>query len=163
MEQNGVVGRGVIGTSTCDKQDLLHHDVATHHATPTGKTKYRAMLWGAGGTLLSVVGFIALALFEQYNSMLAELRRDLKHFNETSGEYVKKESVQKYKEQMRECLKEIQASNAARAQLEQELKASEKTRDQLLHEVQRMAERLAYIEGRQAAPPTNNSNMTTEK
>ena len=63
------------------------------------------------------VGFIAMILFEQYNSALTELHNDLKHFNETSSQFVKKESVQRYKEEMRECLKEMQASNSARTLL----------------------------------------------
>jgi chromosome segregation ATPase len=121
------------------------------------------MLWGTGGTVLSAVGFIALALFEQYNGMLSELRSDLKHFNETSSEYVKKESVQKYREEMRECLKEQQTSNAARSQLEQELRASERAREQMGRELQRMSERLAFLEGRQSASPPPYPIATAEK
>jgi hypothetical protein len=108
-------------------------------------------LWGLGGTILSVVGFIAMILFEQYNSVLAELRADLKHFHEVAGTFVKKDNVQRYREQMRECLKEIHASSAARAQLEHELQASEKARGDMAAELQRMRERLSYLEGRQAA------------
>jgi hypothetical protein len=103
-----------------------------------------------GGTLLSGLGLIGLALFEQYNGMISELRNDLKHFNETSSQYVKKESVQRYREQMKECLKEAQASNMARAQLEQELRASERAREETAGELQRMRERMAFLEGRQA-------------
>ena len=36
----------------------------------------RVFWWSVSGTLLSVVGFIGLALFEQYNSSLSELRAD---------------------------------------------------------------------------------------
>src|SRR5439155_1816655 len=79
--------------------------------SPLPKGSRRGLVWGLGGTLLSAVGFIALALFEQYNGMISELRGDLKHFNETSSEYVKKEGLQRF----RECVKEMQASNAARA------------------------------------------------
>jgi len=132
-------------------------------AGPAGRGKFRAMLWGAGGTILSVVGFIALALFEQYNGMLGELRSDLKHFNETSGEFVKKENVQRYKDEMHECLKEIQASNAARSRLEEELRASEKSREQMARDLQRMSERLAYVEGRQSVGPAGNPTSTAEK
>jgi chromosome segregation ATPase len=106
-----------------------------------------------GGTVLSVVGFLAMILFEQYNGMLTELRNDLKHFHETSADYVKRESLQKVREQLRECHKELQASGMARAQLEQELRASEKARDELGREVQRLRERVAYVEGWQTARP----------
>ena len=42
-------------------------------------------------------------MFEQYNGMLSELRADLKHFNETSNEYVKKERLQKCWEHLKSC------------------------------------------------------------
>ena len=44
--------------------------------------------------------------------------------------------------------KEITASNEARAHLEEELKASQKVRERLLEEIQRLRERVAYVEGR---------------
>src|SRR5438105_4306791 len=119
--------------------------------------KGKGLIWGLGGTILSVIGFIALALFEQYNGMLSELRSDLKHFNETSSEFVKKENVQRYREEMKNCIKEIQASSAARTILEQELKASEKAREDMAHELQRMRERLAFLEGKQTA--TTGANL----
>jgi hypothetical protein len=111
-----------------------------------------ALLWGVGSTLLSVVGFIALALFEQYNSGLNELRNDLKHFNETSGGFVRREALQRFKDQVREHFKERQADSALRAHLEQELRASEKARDEMAHELQRLRERLAFVEGQQTVP-----------
>jgi hypothetical protein len=112
---------------------------------------------------LSAVGFVALALFEQYNGMISELRSDLKHFNETSAEYVKKESLQKYKDRVHDCLKEIHASSAARSQLEQELRASEKAREQMRLELQRMSERLAFVEGRHAATVAANPGPSVDK
>ena len=154
MEQNGLYNRNEASPphSTLPTNQRAEQDAVSQPASaPTGKGKYRAMLWGTGGTILSAVGFIALALFEQYNGMISELRGDLKHFNETSSDYVKKESVQKYRDEMRECLKELQTSNAARLQLEQELRASEKAREQMGHDLQRMSERLAFVEGRQSA------------
>ncbi|MFL5241076.1 MAG: hypothetical protein ACJ8FY_03125 [Gemmataceae bacterium] len=132
------------------------HAIAQRH-------RGRGLTWGLGGTILSVIGFIALALFEQYNSMVGELRSNLKHFNETSSEFVKKENVQRYRDEMRECLKEIHVSNAARSRLEQELRASENTREEMVKEVQRMRERLAFVEGRQTAVPTNVSTSAVDK
>ncbi len=94
-----------------------------------------------------------MLLFEQYNGMLAELRNDLKHFNETSGEFVKKDVLQKTREHMRDCYKEMQACNVARTQIEQELRLSEKARTDMVAEMQRLRERLAFLEGRQTAVP----------
>jgi hypothetical protein len=121
-------------------------------AAPAPKKRGRGpLLWGMGGTLLSALGFIGLALFEQYNSMLSELRSDMKHFNETSSEYVKKESLQRFRDQVKERFKDANESRVLRTQLEQELKASERAREEMTHELQRMRERLAFLEGRHTA------------
>src|SRR5262249_19153478 len=112
-----------------------------HHAeipaAPASRGR-RMLFWGLGGTLLSVAGFVGLALFEQYNGMLAELRADLKRFNETSGDYAKKDQVSRIREQMRDLYKDYAAAQAARALLEQELKVSERSREEVAREVQRM-------------------------
>jgi hypothetical protein len=125
--------------------------------------KGKGLIWGLGGTILSVAGFIALALFEQYNGMLSELRNDLKHFNETSSEFVKKENAQRYREEMKTCTMEIQASRAARTLLEQELRASEKAREEMAHDLQHMRERLAFLEGRQATSPTSTAAKRSDE
>jgi hypothetical protein len=123
-----------------------------HTARPFLKGKRRAaMLWGMAGTIVSVVGFIGLALFEQYNSMLGELRTDLKHFNETTNEYAKRDSVQRLRDQLKDFMKEIQTSNSIRTRLEMELNTSEKLREEQARQIQQMRERLAFVEGRQAA------------
>ena len=112
--------------------------------------KQRAFIWGLSSTVLSVVGLVALALFEQYNSMLAELRNDLKHFNETSAEYAKRDQLQRCREMMKDLYKEVTTSNGTRAVLEQELRTSEHGREELVKEVQRLRERVAYVEGLQS-------------
>jgi hypothetical protein len=106
-----------------------------------------------GGTILSAAGFVGLALFEQYNSMLSDLRNDLKHFNETSSSFVKKDSFQRFRDQTKERFKETQDALGVKAQLEHELKVSEKARADMAQEMQRMRERMAYLEGRQSATP----------
>jgi hypothetical protein len=132
-------------------------------AAPSPKKRGRGpLLWGMGGTLLSAFGFIGLALFEQYNGMLTELRYDLKHFNETSAEFVKKENLQRLRDQLKVRFKEIEESSAARKEIELELRASEKAREEMTRELQRMRERLAFLEGRQTVspsmPPSSPSN-----
>ena len=137
--------------------DLAQHHTAAqpYQSAPAPKKRGRGpLLWGMGGTILSAVGFIGLALFEQYNSMLSELRSDMKHFNETSGEYVKKESLQRFRDQVKERMKEVSEFRAARTQFEQELKASEKAREEMARELQRMRERMAFLEGRHTASST---------
>jgi chromosome segregation ATPase len=99
------------------------------------------------------VGFILLALFEQYNDSLSELRHDLKHFNESSADLVKKESMRRFMTHIKNCYKELHEAQASRKILERELKASEMDRRELTHELQQLRERLASVEGRQAATP----------
>jgi hypothetical protein len=124
-------------------------------ATAHGPRRRSALFWGiSGGTVLSIVGWVGLLLFEQYSASLAELRGDLKHFNEVSGELVKKETFRKIVDKLLECTQELQASKLARDALERELKASERSRRAQATELQRFRERLASVEGRQAAMPT---------
>jgi hypothetical protein len=114
-----------------------------------GKKTRAALLWGICSAVLSGLGFVALALFEQYNGMVGEMRNDLKHFNETQSNYVKREHFDKLKEKLREGFREFHDAKVARTQLEQELKVSEKARADMAQEMQRLRERLAYVEGRQ--------------
>jgi hypothetical protein len=119
---------------------------------PHNRRARARLLWGIGSGVLSVVGFVCLALFEQYNQSLGELRSDLKHFNETSGEFVKKETLQRFRERAHGMLKELQSAHALRDRLHQELRASEKARDETARELQRIRERLAFVEGHQTVP-----------
>ena len=125
-------------------------------AHPGRKRRGRtALLVGLGSTILSVLGFGALTLFEQYNSLVSEMRSDLKHFNETSSEFVRRDSFQRFRDQVKErVFKELPEANLTKYRLEEELKASEKARIETAEELRRLRERLAYLEGRQAATTT---------
>ena len=118
---------------------------------PRSSRRRQALLWGIGSTVLSALGLIALCLFEQYNGMLSELRADLKHFNETVGEYAKKDRVAALRDTVRQCSSEMTASKLQREQLEQELKSSQAQRTLLEKELQQLRERMAYVEGMRAA------------
>jgi hypothetical protein len=157
MEQNRTIGEKV-GSSNLASATQFGYSTESHPAhSPSLFAKVRTrrrLMWGLVSTILSAMGLIGLALFEQYNGTLSELRADLKHFNEASSEYVKKDKLQKCWEHVRECAKEITASNEARAHLEEELKASQKVRERLLEEIQRLRERVAYVEGLKGARPS---------
>jgi septal ring factor EnvC (AmiA/AmiB activator) len=157
MDQTALVYR--TAEETCSRPPQPAHLIEALPSTRSLSRKKgrRALFWSMGGTLLSAVGFVALALFEQYNGMLTELRNDLKHFNETSSDYVKKDSIQRLREHVLECIKDLNVVTAARTQTEQELRASERAREEMAREVQRMRERLAYLEGRHSAVPNSNS------
>jgi hypothetical protein len=118
---------------------------------PRSSRRRQAILWGIGSTVLSGLGLIALCLFEQYNGMLSELRADLKHFNETVGEYAKKERVASLREAVRQCSNELATSKVEHEQLGQELRVSQTQRAVLEKELQQLRERMAYVEGMRAA------------
>ncbi len=157
------------GIVACRHQEIVHscttssvhlaepaptlHDGAPPTAAAAGKRNRAAWLWGAGSAILSGLGFVALALFEQYNGMVSELRNDLKHFNETQSNFVKREYFEKFREKSREGFHELREIKSERAQLEQELKISEKARADMARELQHMRERLAFLEGRQTNLP----------
>ena len=135
-----------------DEAKAPEHGDGHASSDSAGKKKGRlALLWSISGTLVSVVGFIALALFEQYNGMLSELRTDLKHFNSISSEFAKRESLQRLRDQMKERNKEFQEANAARVRLENELKISERAREELVRDMQKIRERISFVEGQQFA------------
>jgi hypothetical protein len=140
-----------------------HHQAASP-ASPrpwfSNRRTRRAVICGVISTVLSAIGLIGLALFEQYNGMLSELRTDLKHFNETASDYVKRDRFEKCLERLKECSKEMRASAVARERLEQELKASERTREDMAKELQRMRERLAYVEGLKAGMAVTTSGSS---
>jgi 3-deoxy-D-manno-octulosonate 8-phosphate phosphatase KdsC-like HAD superfamily phosphatase len=94
-----------------------------------------------------VAGFLGLALFEQYNGLVGELRADLKHFNETAADFARKDEVRRLRDQVKEATREAGASAADRARLEHELGASEAARAEQARAVQRLRERVAYVEG----------------
>lgn len=112
------------------------------------------MIWGVGSTILSVLGFLGWGLFEQYNSSLAELRTDLKHFNEVSSGFVKKDSLTRVRDLFKTQFAEMQSMSAANKQLDAELKASERLREEMNRDLIRMRERLAFVEGRQSISPS---------
>jgi hypothetical protein len=157
MERNLIIWRQ-------DEAGLAHSAQTAHapgpahahpadSAAPTGLGRgRRALLWGIGSSVLSVLGFIALALFEQYNGLVSELRSDLKHFNETSADFVKRDNFQRFRDQLRERLRGLQEVSADKVRLEQELKLSEHAREEMASELQHMRERLAFLEGRQTQP-----------
>ena len=160
MESNGAVYMNEEVAANASQVTQVAGDCPTHGppgvAQPAGKRRGRmALILGLGSTLLSVLGFGALTLFEQYNSLVSEMRNDLKHFNETSSEFVKRDSFQRFRDTVKDRLfKELPEANLAKYRLEEELKASEKARSEMAQELRYLRERLAFLEGRQTATTT---------
>jgi hypothetical protein len=136
------------------------HDTQPASATRKGRN---AMLWGIASTVLSVVGFIGYALFEQYNASLAELRNDLKHFNETASGFVHKDDFQRFRDQTKEHVKELHTANVYRAQLEHELHTAEKAREEMAQELRQIRERIAFVEGQHAVLQSLPNPVATTK
>jgi hypothetical protein len=134
-----------------------HLDPSTTPARPRqGRFSW---FWGvSGGSILSVLGFLALTLYQQYNDSLTELRNDLKRFNITCGDLVKKDEMHNRMTHLYTKLKELGDNHAdGKSHLmlvEHQLKVSEEERRELMHEVQRLRERLAAVEGRQSVAAT---------
>lgn len=118
-----------------------------------------------GTTLLSISALIAITLYQQLSNGLNEVRSEVKSISETSSDLVKKEEFTNRSLRLSNSLKELQANNAAAmdlwreraALLDRQLQASQNEHKQqtkeLTRELQRLRERLAVVESRQAAPP----------
>jgi hypothetical protein len=121
-----------------------------------------SILWGISwGTVLSVVGFLALTLYQQYNESLTELRGDLKHFNTTCADLVKKDELQTQvgilHKKARDVTDHLTDQRTRLAVVEYQLKLSEEDCRELRRQNQLLRERLAAVEGRQTSLPANTS------
>ena len=159
MDESSDCPRGETPASDARPSPIVANPVHSNRK----RRRRTAIILGLGSSLASVLGFGALTLFEQYNSLVSEMRNDLKHFNETSSEYVKRDHFQHYRDQVKAAIKELQETNVAKYRLEQELKASEKVRTDTAEELRRLRERLAYLEGRHSTlagnpPPASQPN-----
>jgi predicted flavoprotein YhiN len=126
----------------------------------TGKAA--SILWGiSGGTVFSVVGFVVLTLYQQYNENLVDINKDLKHLNEVTAEHMKREEVRTRMttlwNSLKDMTKEVQVAKTMNVsqegriiRLEERWKAAEEERRELVRELQRLRERLARVEGQQA-------------
>jgi hypothetical protein len=120
-----------------------------------------------GTTLLSIAALVAITLYQQLTGNIHELRNEVKAFSEGLGDLVKKEEFNGRGQAVANSIKELQATNAAAmdlwreraALLDRQIKAGEEDLKQqvkeLNRELQRLRERLAVAESRQAgtAPP----------
>lgn len=111
-----------------------------------------------GGTLLSIAALVCITFVQQFSNSLGELRANLTHLNESRGDLVKNEDFNNRMTAVWNNLKELQGANVGvvalkerSALLEQQLKTAEDERKELAHELQRLRERIAVVEGRQAA------------
>lgn len=161
MEQGRRIGRElptVTATTYCVPPDGPGGPADLH--TTRGDSRH-SLLWRiSAGTLLSIGGMVLITIYQNLNGGLNEVRNDLKHLTVTSGDQVKKDELHNRITPLWTTIKELQAAKEAGAvrdgrmtYLEQQLKAGDEERRELVRQLQRLRERLATVEGRQAITP----------
>jgi hypothetical protein len=111
-----------------------------------------------GGTLLSITALICVTVYQQFTNTFNDLRSDLNRLNEARGDLIKKDEFNSRMTTVWTGIKEVQTAttNAAAAKerialLEQQLKVTEDERKELIRDLQNLRERVALVEGKQAA------------
>jgi hypothetical protein len=129
-------------------------------AVPTdGATKKEEQLstfWRLfGGTLLSIAALVCITLYQQLSSSIAELRSDINRLNEGYAAFVKNDDLNTRLTSLWGGIKELKAESVRvstlsekSATLEQQVKAAEEERKELLRQVQQLRERQAALEAR---------------
>jgi hypothetical protein len=153
------------------EHEVLHAagpgSAAGHVPPPAPKGEDRLpVFWRIfGSTVLSIAALIAVTLYQQITANIHELRGDQNRLSQDYGDLVKKDDFNTRITALSHNLKELQAASTTAtdlwreraALLERQLKAEEEERKQMAreytHEVQRLCERLAALEGRQNAAP----------
>jgi hypothetical protein len=113
-----------------------------------------------GGTVLSIAALVCLTVYQQFNSTLYDLRKEINAQHEARADLVKKDELNNRLTPMWNGFKELQAASGEVAALKEraailqdQLKASENDRKQLTTEVQQLRDRLLLLEGRLEGRP----------
>jgi hypothetical protein len=132
---------------------------------PRGEERISVFWRVFGGTLLSIAALVVITVYQGISSTLNELRNDMARINEARADLIKKDEFNSRLTSIWNALKDAQTANAtlttARERmgeratlLEQQVKSGDQERKELQHELQQLRERLAALEGRQAAGPS---------
>jgi len=137
---------------------------------PKGEERIGVFWRVFGGTLLSIVALVCITVYQQFTSVLNELRSDVNKLNESRGDLVKKEEFNSRMTSVWTSLKELQTAGTVATVgkerltlLEQQLKSSDDERKELTRELQQLRERLAVVEGRQGVPLSTPASFRKEK
>jgi hypothetical protein len=164
--------------------ESLRNAASTNDSAPAPKGEERiSVFWRVfGGTLLSIAALVVLTLCQYFNNNLNELRNDLSrlneefrkdlghlnndlhkdlgHLNEINANLVTKEDFNNRLKSVWDTIKDLRAlgetvaSLKERALLHDQQMKSQTERKELIAEIQHLRERLANLEGRQAANST---------
>jgi hypothetical protein len=144
-------------------------------APPVKKEEDRIpLMWRLSfGALLSLVALVCITLYHQLNNTLSALRSDVANVNAKSAALVSKDEFNKglieinsRNKTLQDSIKDLHQANAALLalrersdQLKERLDKSDKKREELAEEVQRLRERLAVLEARRAKDPAEKKPM----
>ena len=129
-------------------------------ALPTGgaakKEEQLSTFWRIfGGTLLSIAALVCITLYQQLSSSISEVRSDINRLNESHAALVKNDDLNTRLTSLWGGIKDLQAATGKVsslsekfAALEQQVKAAEDERKELLRQVQQLRERQAALEAR---------------
>jgi CII-binding regulator of phage lambda lysogenization HflD len=159
------------GQTVLAAETLRHASSPVVAPEPAKGEERLSVFWRVfGGTLLSITALVCITVYQQFNGSLNELRHGLNALHETRADLVKKDEFSSRMTSVWNGIKELQAAHAAAAAakeritlLEQQLKASEEDRKELTREFQRLRERLAALEGRQAAGTATKASLQRKK
>jgi hypothetical protein len=133
-----------------------------HGPAPRGEDRI-SLFWRVfGGTLLSIAALVVITVYQGFSSTLNDLRSEVAQINVARAELIKKDEFNNRLTSVWSGMKDVQTANMAltTAQermgerttlLEQQVKEGEQERKALQQELQQVRERLAALEGRQAA------------
>ena len=152
---------GGIHIPALQAESLRSAQASSHGAKPAKVEDRISVFWRVfGGTLLSIGALVCITLYQQFTNNVTELRSTVNRLAESRGDFIKLEDCNARFTAMWNIIKELQSSNAAllalrerSALLEQQVKTAEEERKELVHEIQRLRERQAALEGRQVAIP----------
>jgi septal ring factor EnvC (AmiA/AmiB activator) len=108
-----------------------------------------------GGTMLSIAALVCITVYQQFNTGLYDLRKEINAQHEARADLIKKDELNNRLTPMWAGIKDAQAANSEVAalkerctQLQDQLKAVDIDRKQLTAEVQQLRDRLVLLEGR---------------
>jgi vacuolar-type H+-ATPase subunit I/STV1 len=118
-------GAGVVEVET------LRRAASAPHPQDDGKAEERiSIFWRVfGGTILSIVALVVITVYNQFNSTLGDLRRDLNQQQEARGDLVKKEELNNRITSIWTSLREQKSVNTAVSALSERIKVLDQQLD----------------------------------
>jgi hypothetical protein len=125
-------------------------------AQPQKSEEKLPLFWRVfGGTMLSIAALVCITVYQQFNTGLYDLRKEINAQHEARADLIKKDELNTRLTPMWAAIKDAQASNSELAalkercsQLQEQLKAADSDRKQMVTEVQQLRDRLLLLEGR---------------